>query len=176
MFIEGKKTALRALEPQDVNLLYRWENDTAVWGVSGTTEPFSRDMMKRFIEAQRRGDDLVRSGQLRLIIVDRESHEEVGMIDLFEYDPVHRRAGVGILIAKEFRSCGYGCDALEALCGYACRYLNIHQLWGTVTIDNAASIAMFRRAGFEQSGIHRDWVCTPEGFVDEVMFQKILKE
>ncbi len=174
MNIEGSKTALRALEPRDVRLLYRWENDTSLWSVSGTTEPFSRDRMERFIEAQRHGDDLVRSGQLRLIIIERESHEEVGMIDLFEYDPVHRRAGIGIMIAKEFRACGYGRDAILTLCDYTRRHLNMHQLWATVMTDNTASLALFRSAGFHESGIHRDWVCTPEGFVDEVMFQKIL--
>ncbi len=170
----GKIIRLRALEPDDVGLLYSWENDTAVWAVSGTTEPFSRFQMERFIETQRSGGDLLRSGQLRLIVetLDRRA---VGVVDLFEYDPLNRRAGIGILIAaKEDRGRGYGADALEVLCRHCRERLDMHQLWCNVGADNEASLALFRSAGFAECGTKRDWLWSAEGFRDEVMMQKIL--
>ena len=36
MNLEGRTTRLRALEPGDIELMYAWENDTEIWGVSGT--------------------------------------------------------------------------------------------------------------------------------------------
>ena len=44
---------LRALEPEDIDILYRWENDPKVWKVSGTVAPFSKYILRRFIEDQK---------------------------------------------------------------------------------------------------------------------------
>lgn len=52
MNLEGRTTRLRALEPGDIELMYAWENDTEIWGVSGTLAPFSRHTLERFIEGQ----------------------------------------------------------------------------------------------------------------------------
>ena len=94
MNLEGRIVRLRAVEPEDAELLYAWENDTSVWSVSGTTEPFSRAQMERFIAAQLQGGDLFRTGQLRLIVETRAEARPVGIADLFEFDPLNRRAGL----------------------------------------------------------------------------------
>lgn len=176
MNIGGDKIRLRALEPADAELLYRWENDTELWGVSGTTEPFSHEQMERFIEAQRRGDDLVRSGQLRLIIERAEDGAAVGMVDMFEYDPLNNRAGVGIMTGAPYRRRGYGAAALAALCGYARRHLHMRQLWASVAEENTASLRLFTAAGFTQTGTQRDWVRTGGGYADALFFQIIFEE
>lgn len=114
MNLEGRIVRLRAVEPEDAELLYAWENDTSVWSVSGTTEPFSRAQMERFIAAQLQGGDLFRTGQLRLIVETRAEARPVGIADLFEFDPLNRRAGLGILIHDEDdRGRGYASDAVE---------------------------------------------------------------
>ncbi len=179
MHIEGNRVRLRALEPGDVELLYAWENDYTVWAVSGTTEPFSRKQMERFVEAQRHGADLLRSGQLRLIIEALEasgSFRPVGALDLFEYDPIHRRAGLGILIhATADRGCGYASDALQALERYVRERLNLHQLWCNVAADNAPSLHLFASGGYAEAGRKCDWLWTTEGFRDEILLQKLLE-
>lgn len=205
MTLEGELIRLRAVEPEDAELLHTWENDPAVWAVSGTTEPFSREQIRRFVERQLRGDDLFRSGQLRLMIETRgagegtregtregiregigeragegsgtasQSARTVGTVDLFDYDPLHSRAGLGILIyGPENLRRGYARDAVETLCRYARERLRLHQLWCSVTADNTASLELFRKAGFTKAGTRRDWVWSPEGYLDEILFQKIL--
>ena len=120
MNIEGRTIRLRAVEPEDADLMYVWENDCDVWAVSGTTEPFSHYQMQRFVERHRDTIGVLGDGQLRLIVETRQEARPVGAIDLFEYDPIHRRAGVGILIyERSDRGRGYASDALEALCRYA---------------------------------------------------------
>ena len=174
MNLEGRIVRLRAVEPEDAELLYAWENDTSVWSVSGTTEPFSRAQMERFIAAQLQGGDLFRTGQLRLIVETLLSARPVGAIDLFEYDPIHRRAGIGILIYEQSdRGRGYASDAVETLCRYAHDTLRAHQLWCNVGADNEASLRLFRSAGFTEIGVKRDWLWRPDGYHDEVMLQKI---
>ena len=48
--MESELIRLRALEPEDVNILYKWENDTEIWKVSNTVAPFSKHMLRQFIE------------------------------------------------------------------------------------------------------------------------------
>lgn len=218
MMLSGGAVRLRAVEPEDAELLYEWENDPAVWAVSGTTEPFSREQIQRFIERQASGGDLLRTGQLRLMIEvpepagaaetgaaetgvaetgaaeteaepgmtdeakaanpNRTSRmfRTVGTIDLFEYDVLHGRAGIGILIYDRNDRCrGYAGDAVGTLCRYARERLRMHQLWCSVGADNEASLRLFRGLGFREIGRKRDWLWTPDGYGDEIMLQKILE-
>lgn len=173
MHIEGTKIALRALEPEDVELMYRWENDASVWAVSGTIAPFSRYQLQRFLDEQQ--FDLQQTRQQRLIIQTLEEGRAVGALDLFELDLLHRRAGVGILLADpEDRGKGYGKDALEAVCRYAREVLGLNQLWCNIGAENEASRALFAAVGFEECGCKRQWLWSPEGWQDEVMMQKML--
>ena len=99
----------------------------------------------------------------------------VGAIDLFDFDPFHFRAGVGILIHDEKdRKLGYASDALQLLCAYATNYLRLHQLYANISEDNLASIHLFKSSGFELVGTKKDWRRTLDGWKNELMLQKIL--
>ena len=176
MNLEGRIIRLRAVEPADTEILYAWENDTSVWSVSGTTEPFSRAQMEAFVAAQQQGD-LLRTGQLRLLAETRRDSRAVPAVDLFQFDPLNRRARIGILIyPADARGRGYAADALDILCRYARERLHLHQLWCDVGADNEASLRLFRRAGFREIGIKRQWQLTPEGYRDEILMQRLLEE
>ena len=173
MKLEFGKVRFRALEPDDIDLLYEWENDSEIWEVSNTYEPFSKYILAKYIKESQR--DIYESKQVRMII---ETHEgkAVGAIDLFDFDPFHFRAGVGILIHDEKdRKLGYATDALQLLCNYATNHLRLHQLFANISADNAASIKLFENNGFELSGTKKDWRRTMDGWKNELMFQKILK-
>ena len=172
MTLEGRFVRLRALEAEDLELLYAWENDPSVWGVSGTLAPFSRHTLQRFLDEQR--FDIYAARQQRLVI-ETLAGRAVGLLDLFEFDPVDRRAGVDILIhAVEDRRRGFASDALHILDTYAREVLGLHQLWCNVGADNTASRALFRRAGYVVCGRKREWRRTAEGWADELLLQKIL--
>ena len=176
MRLEGDICRLRAVEPRDIDPMFAWENDPAVWTVSGTTAPCSREQLRRFVERQRY--DLWQTRQQRLMIepagAERDA-EPVGAVDLFDFDPQHLRAGVGILVYDAaVRRRGYASEALELLCGYAREVFGMHQLWCETVADNAAGLALFRRAGFVSCGVRRDWLRTPEGYRDVVTMQRLL--
>ena len=165
---------LRAVEPSDVEAMYRWENDPSVWRVSGTTAPFSRHQLERFVEEQQ--FDIFQTRQQRLIVERLTDGEALGTFDLFELDPLNSRAGFGMLIySTEERGKGYASDALATACRYARDVLRLHQLWGSAGVANAASLALLRSAGFRETGTRRDWTWTPGGYTDECFFQKILE-
>lgn len=172
MHIEGEKIRLRAVEPEDIELMYRWENDAAVWQVSGTLMPFSRHTLQRFLDEQHY--DLLQTRQQRLII-ETHAGEAVGALDLFELDLINGRAGIGILIHDAAqRGQGYAADAVATICRHAREVLGLHQLWCHVSAANSASRALFARCGFTEAGCKRDWLRTPEGWEDEWLLQRML--
>lgn len=169
--LEYGKVRLRALEPEDIELLYEWENNTKVWEVSNTFEPISKYILAKYIKESQR--DIYESRQLRMVIETRDG-TVVGAVDLFDFDPFHFRAGVGILIHDEKdRKLGYATDALILLSDYAVNYLRLHQLYANITEDNLASIHLFTKVGFELCGTKKDWRRSNNGWKNELMFQKI---
>ena len=172
--MQGTLIRLRALEPADIEALYAWENDPAVWRVSGTTAPFSRRVLERFLEEQQ--FDILQTQQQRLIIERLTDGKLLGALDIFELDMLNRRAGIGLLIAeREERGKGYAADAMAVVCRYAAEALHLHQLWCNAGADNPASLALCRKAGFTVVGTKRDWQATRTGFVDEILTQKLLE-
>lgn len=171
MNIEGNLCRLRALEPEDLDAMYGWENDTDSWRVSGTVAPFSRHVLSRFIDEQQ--FDIYATRQMRLVI-ESLNGTAVGAVDMFEFDPQNLRAGVGIIVAPPYRKLGYAQDALQALERYVRDVLRMHQLWCSIGADNEASIALFRKAGYAECGRRKEWLLTSTGAIDEVLMQKIL--
>lgn len=168
----GKHIFLRALEPSDLDFLYVLENSESLWEVSNTTTPFSKYILQQYLENSHR--DIYDIKQLRLAICKSEDQELVGFIDLFDFDPKHKRAGVGIVVfSEEDKRKGFASEALELTSNYAFKHLNLHQLHAGITQDNTGSIKLFEKAGFEQSGIKKDWIFSEGKFKSEYLYHLI---
>jgi len=169
------KIRLRALEPEDLGLLYEWENNSTYWTISNTVTPFSKYTLKRYMENSHKS--IYETGQLRLMIEIHDEKKTIGTIDLFDFDPFHKRAGIGILIADENeRRKGYASMALKCLIEYCFKTLQLNQLYCNILADNCESMELFRKQGFVQSGIKRQWIKTADGYLDEHFFQLIEKK
>lgn len=162
--------SLRALEMSDLDTLYRWENDPSVWLVSGTTVPFSRELLSQYIQSADLDIFIVR--QLRLII--EQDGRPAGAVDLFDFDPLNCRAGVGILIDPAYRRNGCAYTALRLMERYARTRLRLHQLYCNITSDNLPSLQLFGKAGYQVTGTKKDWIATPDGWTDEHLLQLVL--
>ncbi|MCD4833058.1 MAG: GNAT family N-acetyltransferase [Bacteroidales bacterium] len=172
--LSGKITRLRAIEPNDIDSIYSWENDSSIWQLSNTVAPFSKYVIKQFIENSHQ--DIFQLKQIRLMIekTDDKVIQTIGSIDLFDFEPMHKRAGVGILIANSTdRKKGYASDALDVLIKYSFYSLQLHQLYCNITEDNIDSLNLFQSKGFKLIGTKRDWLIFPQGKKDEFMFQLI---
>jgi diamine N-acetyltransferase len=171
MTLKGKKNSLRALEPEDLEFLYQIENDESFWEISHTQKPFSRYMLKQYLESAHL--DIYETKQLRFIIEETATKKQVGMIDLFDYNPQHKRAGVGILIHPDFQKKGFASEALSLLINYSFSHLQLHQLYANITSDNMQSISLFKKHNFFKVGLKKDWILSKGKFKDEVLFQLI---
>jgi diamine N-acetyltransferase len=169
--LKGNNVLLRALEPEDLDFVLEVENTEDFWEVSATRVPYSRYLIKKYIQNSHR--DIFEVKQLRLMICDLEG-TSLGMIDIFDLDPKDRKAALGILIAKEeYRRKGYASEVLNLVSNYCFAHLGLHQVYANVTTDNEPSMRLFEKNGFQRAGVKKDWVLVNGKFKDEVLYQLI---
>lgn len=162
---------LRAMEPEDLDMLYRVENDMDHWQVGATNVPYSRYVLHDYI-AKATGD-IYTDKQVRLMMDDSQGGT-VGMVDLVNFDPKHCRAEVSIIVAKEKRRQGYARAALSQVKAYAKQILHLHQLYAIVEEDNAPSVALFESAGFCSQCTLPQWLFDGEKYNDAILMQSFL--
>jgi len=169
--LKGNKVYLRALEPEDLDFIVEVENSEEFWEISATRVPYSRYLIKKYLQNSHR--DIYEVKQLRLIICDLENNP-IGLIDVFDLEPKDRRAALGILIVNDIeRGKGYGAEVLTLICNYCFIHLDLHQVYANVTEDNLASIKLFEKNKFEKVGVKKEWVIAGGKFKNEILYQLI---
>lgn len=170
--LQGKDIYLRALEPEDLEFVYAIENDESIWEVSNTITPYSKFLIRQYLENAHQ--DIYEAKQLRLAICKKDAAEAIGLIDLFDFDAKNKRAGVGIIIQNEVdRNSGFGKEALGLVIDYSFQQLQLHQLYANIGTDNKASLSLFTTFGFVEIGVKKDWNFTNNAYHDEAVFQLI---
>lgn len=170
----GRQIHLRALEPDDLDYLFKWENDPANWPITNTFIPFSRDLLKSYVSAVK---DIFSDKQFRFVIGENSTHRPIGFVDLFEFDPFHRRAGIGILIAEiSDRNKGLASETIDLLKKYCSETLGIHLLYCNILEDNEASLRLFEKNGFVITGKKEQWFRKGKEWKAEYFLQCILDE
>jgi diamine N-acetyltransferase len=169
----GKNIALRAVELSDADLIYAWENDPSIWQVSNTITPFSRYIIEQYILDSEQ--DIFTTKQLRLMIdhIGGDKIITIGAIDLFDFEPLHRRAGIGILIHDKERGQGFASEALQLMKAYVFNTLQLHQLYCHISPGNTASLSLFTKHGFSISGTRKEWLHQNGQWTDEHILQCI---
>jgi diamine N-acetyltransferase len=169
--LENNNIRLRALEPEDIDALCAWENDTELWAHGAAIAPFSRFIIKQYLIDSK--NDIYQNRQLRLMIELKEDDTAIGTIDLYDFEPLHRRAGIGILIDKKYRRQGYGLQTLRLIEEYCFEFLKMNQLYAYIPEQNKNSIMLFQKADYNQSGILKDWLSAENGFENVIVMQRI---
>lgn len=167
--LENEIIRLRALEPEDLDRIYHWENHAEWWSMGSTLVPYSRYVLREYIAESHR--DIYDVKQLRLMIEQKATKDAVGMIDLYDFEPHHKRAGVGILLDPLHQGNGTASVALLLLVDYAFSFLKLHQLYVHVAENNEASRTLFSRCGFVTTGKLPDWQVTVDGYRDVLVMQ-----
>lgn len=171
--LENSAVRLRSPELKDLDFFYQTENNTEVWEASNTVSPYSKYVLEEHI---RNSKDIFTTKQVRFIIETTDKKNNVGMIDLFDYDPIHLRAGIGIHIIENEQRKKYAENALILIINYCSSILRLNQIYCDISSDNTASINLFKKSGFTLSGKKEQWLNTSEGFKDVLFFQLILTE
>lgn len=171
MLLTGERIRLRALEPEDLELLYRWENTSELWDVGSTLAPFSRYILREYIKDSDRS--IYESRQLRLMIEDRLSGMALGLVDLYDFEPHPARAACGVMIEPFSQGKGIAYEAVSLMMEYASRKLRLHQLYVHVPEGNLPSAKLFAKLGFVETGRLKDWIHVSNGYSDVLVMQWI---
>jgi len=168
---------LRALEPADVHTLLKWENNQEIWSLSKTVEPFSKYKLDMYIK-QTLSLDVFGLRQQRLMIhkvihSDLDITEPIGTVDLFEFDPINKNAGIGIMLLKEHRGQGFAKIALDRFLAYCFEKLQLHSVYANVSETNIQSKKFFESYGFTKVAEYKEFLHENGTFVSQITYQYI---
>lgn len=167
-YLSLKGISLRAVEPEDANIMWEFDNDSSQWPLVGIAAPFSRENMRQY--ALTYDADPFRAGQLRLMVDYQD--KTIGILDIYDISAINRTGWLGIYIAPHARRCGHASAAIKIAARYAAAVLNIKCLAAKISSANPGSVALFKRAGFLQCGVLSGWLHTPDGSsADLLLFQ-----
>ncbi|MBK5721964.1 GNAT family N-acetyltransferase [Dysgonomonas sp. Marseille-P4677] len=170
MLLGNNTITLRAVEPEDLDILYSWENETTLWIHGNTLAPYSKLVLRQYINDALEMD-IYQSKQLRLMIAQENQKKTVGTVDLYDIDAHNRRAGIGILIDQDYRQQGIASQALTLIKEYAFDFLYLHQLYAYISVSNLNSIKLFEKSGYKEVGILKDWLQRGDRFEDVHLLQ-----
>lgn len=169
--LSNEQITLRALEPTDLDTLYRWENDTALWAVSDTAAPYSRETLWHYLEGYT--GDIYAQRQLRLMITLSADGTPVGTIDFLNFDPLNNRAELGLFIDGNYRGQGLGRKALDLLTAYARDHIGLRQLYVFIALDNEVCLKLFEDYGYSRVGVLKSWVKRGSTYRDVALLQML---
>jgi diamine N-acetyltransferase len=168
--LENELIRLRALEPEDLDVFYKWENETTLWSWGCTLAPYSRYELREYILSAK---DIYETKQIRFVVELKQEMKAIGMIDLYDFEPLHKRAAVGILIDASYQKKGLAGEALALLCEYSFTFLKLHQLYAFIPVKNEPGKRLFLRSGFEEKGLLHDWLLTTDDYEDVLIVSLI---
>jgi diamine N-acetyltransferase len=173
MLLENDKIKLRALEPEDIDLLYSWENNPLLWQVGNTRQPYSKYALKQYI--QQANLTIYELGHLRLMIEETTGKNTVGTIDLFDFDIHNSRVALGLYIDAAYQGKGFATEALHLIENYVFSFLKINQIYCHISDKNSASKKMFEKEGYEQNGFLKNWIKNIDGYENIIVFQRFIE-
>jgi diamine N-acetyltransferase len=169
MLFENENIRLRAIEPEDLDRLYAWENNPQLWEVGNTRNPYSRFVLRQYIVDSDK--DIYENKQLRLMMVSLKTGETVGTVDLFDFDIHNSRIALGLFVDAAFQGKGYAKASLHLVEEYVFDYLKLNQLYCDIAESNTASMRLFEQEQYEKTGLLKDWIKTTNGFQNIIVFQ-----
>jgi len=172
--LANDRVKLRAVEPEDLEKLYKWENDTTLWDVGNTRQPYSKFALKQYIDNVDK--NIYESGQLRFMIVEQVGNETVGTVDLFDLDIHNSRIALGLFVEKHFQGRGLAKSALSLIEDYVFSFLHLNQLYCHISASNVLSRKIFENQHYMNTGLLKNWIRTANGFEDVIVFQQFRQE
>jgi diamine N-acetyltransferase len=171
--LQSSSVFLRALEPEDLELLYTIENDTTVWSVSSERSHYSKFALKQYLASQ--PANIFQQGELRLVICESLTNKSVGLIDLTNFSPIDRRAEISICLLDDYRGRGYAKDAIVGIEKYAAEVLRLDFLYAQVSkTTNPASMKLFESLAYAEVAVLPAWHYGKNGHEDLAILKKKL--
>ncbi|MGN0778626.1 MAG: GNAT family N-acetyltransferase [Aristaeellaceae bacterium] len=167
--LEGRLVRLRAFEQGDLDANHAFVNDadTLRGMLSGIPFPASYADERRWLEQQ----TSYTRGEYQFAVEDFEG-DLVGRCGINRLDWKNRVAELGIMIGTPYRRRGYGREAMELLCDFCFREMNLHKLKVSVFAFNEPAIRCYEGCGFKREGLLKSELWRDGAYRDVVLLAK----
>lgn len=161
---------IRRSTPADASALVAMMSDPAVY--PGTLQqPFgSEERWRKLLQ------DNETPGNTNLLLVAEEGAQMLGCAGLHPIGPNLRRRHVmslGITVAGAAQGRGVGTRLMQELVRYADQWGQVLRIELTVFADNDRAIALYRRHGFVQEGLHRAYALRDGAYADVLSMARL---
>jgi RimJ/RimL family protein N-acetyltransferase len=169
----GERVYLRPLEPDDVEVVHRWFEDTRIQTLMGDLPVSLAARRQRYEEAAKTdGQDV-----FRFVICLLDDDRAIGRTDVFQIDRQNGSCAFGITIGDpELWSQGLGTDAVNAVVDFAFGQLRVERVWLDTDDHNARAQAVYRKAGFVEEGRFRRAFYQDGGWSDDIRMAMLRDE
>jgi RimJ/RimL family protein N-acetyltransferase len=169
MEIYGKIVKLRAIEPEDLEMLREMKNDP--WAeslVGGWSLPISKAQQLAWYQRLSEEKNIIR------FIIETEKDGAVGFTTLTDIDWKNRSACSGTMLAKKHISKGIATDAVMARLKYSFDELQLNRIEANILAHNIASQRLVEKVGYKVEGTKRQAIYK-NGKYNDVIIYSILK-
>lgn len=157
----GKKTIIRAINPDDLTYLLKWREDPEISSLLGNELPISFEMQKKWYEKT------IGDSTKKKFIIETTDKKIIGMIGIMSIDLKNRHCECGITIGeKENWGQGLALDALSVVIKFLFEEWNIQRIYAKIFDYNDRSIRLFTSLGFQLEGKMSDYIFTRGKFHD----------
>lgn len=171
---------LRALEPDDYKVSYKWRNDPDIQNLVGGHKYFvSMEKERKWVEAA-----INDNNRIVLAVCLKSTGKYIGNIMLQGIDWINRTASIPILLGdKEEWGKGYGTEARMQMLTFAFKERGLESIRDLVLEDNHVSIKLHERCGYVKEGTLRNSVFKNGRFYNQIImavlkddFEKVYKK
>lgn len=171
--LETKRLALREMQPDDAEALFRVLSDEEVMryydGVPFTT------LEESFQSIERHRRRFEQQEAIRWGITLKGENIVIGNCG-FAWDMQHRSAALVYVLSRSYWRQGIMTEALQALLAFVFDTKNVHRVEAEVVVNNVASVHTLQKFGFHEEGILRERFFVNEHFHDEKIFSLLKNE
>ena len=166
----GENIYLSPANTEDYEIFTEWINDFE------TTDYIARSHVITTFSSEKEYLESAKNQECFLVIVDLKEDKLIGSISLNDIDHLSRTATLGIFIGdKDYRSRGYGTEAIKLLLDYGFNYLNLNNINLSVFEFNERAIRCYEKCGFKVYGKRTKSKFINGKYYDEI-FMEILSD
>lgn len=113
----------------------------------------------------------------RKFMIELRDGDEIGTVQFFKMDSIHRRSQIDITIWEEpYRNQGYGSEVVQIFTDYLFEQYNMNRIEVKISEENIEALTVFERLGFQREGLLRKYLFYDGEFHDVVLLSKIVQK
>lgn len=153
-YLETKRLILRAIEPADLEALYRFRSLPKVYRYM-VSKPDTQKDTANFIKwtiAERKKKPILNH---YWAVVVQKTGDLIGKCNINIVNPGHREASLGYDLHPDFWDQGYATEAAKRMIAFGFKDLKLHRIYATCDPKNVGSRKVLLKAGMKWEGTFR---------------------